>query len=160
MTQDTAIIETANDPGSGKGVETPLRWEVRLFAAAPKKRIAVFAVAWAAGAFGILAFDNVVLGLLGVGAILGSTTEFWLPLRYTVDSEGARVRCGLVETALTWDRVKRAVLADDGVKLSPLAKASRMGAFRGVYLRFADNRDDVLAAIGRHWGGDVRPLEG
>lgn len=160
MTQETALIETAKDPGLGTEAATPLRWEVRLYDAAPRKRFVIFAVAWAAGAFGILVFGNVVLGLLGVGAILGSTTEFWLPLRYTVDSEGAKVKCGLVETALTWDRVKRAVLANDGIKLSPLAKASRMGAFRGVYLRFADNRDEVLAAIGRYWGGDVRPLEG
>lgn len=161
MTKDSALIETATDPaGHGDESATPLRWEVRLYDAAPKKRLAIFAVAWATGAFGILVFGNVVLGLLGVGAILGSTTEFWLPLRYVVDAEGAKVRCGLVETAITWDRVKRAVLADDGVKLSPLAKTGPMGPFRGVYLRFADNREEVLAAIQRQWGGDVRPLEG
>lgn len=50
-------------------------------------------------------------------------------------------------TEIKWENVKRCYVDDLGVKLSPLDRASRIEAFRGVYLRFGDNQDAVIEAV-------------
>jgi hypothetical protein len=48
---------------------------------------------------------------------------------------------------IKWTSVKRCYLDDFGVKLSPLDRKSRLEAFRGVYLRFGDNQNQVIETV-------------
>lgn len=53
----------------------------------------------------------------------------------------------LKSSEIKWANVKRCYLDDFGVKLSPLDRVSRVEAFRGVYLRFGDNQNEVIEAV-------------
>jgi hypothetical protein len=135
-----------------------LEWRVRLGSAHPQKRLVVGAIALGAGFIG-LQMGGPLLGLVGLLAVLVSTAELFLPLSYRLDAEGARVKCGISVTAISWPDVKRLVDMPDGVRLSPLPRPSRLDEFRGVYLRFANNAAEVSGKIRQFWNGDTGALD-
>lgn len=133
---------------------------MRLWERDPAKLAVVLGVACLAALLGGALLHPVFGGLLGFALIAGATTDFWLPQHFTLSGTGASLRCGISVTSIGWGDVKRVVYTDEGVKLSPLEAATRLAPFRGVFLRFANNRDEVIEEVKRHWEGDVRPLEG
>jgi len=135
-----------NGPFAGDSVE-PLHWEVRLGAVNPMRRWAVLACAVLAGFAGLVLFRQPIFGVFGFLAIVLSTTEVLFPSKYRLDREGARAQCGMSVTTIAWENVKKVSEDALGVLVSPLQKSSRLDVFRGVYLRFADNRTEVLAKI-------------
>jgi hypothetical protein len=120
----------------------------------------VSAVAFVAFAIGVWLLHAPIGGVIGFGMIAGATADFWMPVHFSLDGTKASRRCGISVTSIEWSEVKRADISEEGVKLSPLEKSSeRMEPFRGVYLRFDGNRDQVIEAIRRNWNDDVRTLD-
>jgi len=124
-------------------------WEVRLWRQSPSKLSGIFAAAVIAGAFGYLLFHSVALTMIGFLVVVGSTTEFWLPQKLKLDRNSASLRCGISVTSIQWRDVKRVIEDGAGVRLTPLSEDNRLSPFRGVYLRFANNRDEVMSWIER-----------
>ncbi|MCS6950713.1 MAG: hypothetical protein RMM06_05310 [Armatimonadota bacterium] len=129
-----------------------LQWTIHLLRRHPEK-------AWKAGAVMLLAsvlvgvaFRSVGMGVLALVLLWLATRDYWLPVRYYVSDKGAGVRYLGAVYDITWDRVRYVTTTTEGVKLSPLPPRSRLEPFRGVYLRFADNREQVLEAIA-FWTG-------
>ena len=146
---------------SGAEVEErqALEWTVRLWESAPERRWIVLLVAFGCAGLGWALFHAVLLALVGFAAIAGSTTEYWLPLRYKVDPAGASVRCGIGVTEIRWPDVKRIAETEVGMRLSPLKRPTRLAEFRGVFLRYAGNRDEVLEYVNSLRGEGARLLE-
>jgi hypothetical protein len=110
----------------------------------------VIAVAIVAGVVSAAAFSNPLLFFLGFFVIVGSTADFLLPVVQRIDEEGATRKVALSVTRMRWNEVKRVIVGEEGVKLSPLERSSRLSPFRGVYLRFGGQKDAVLRAI-EYW---------
>ncbi len=121
-----------------------LRWSIRLYENAPEKRYAVLGTAFIAASVGWLMFQSVIFPLIAIFAILGATTEFWLPISYVLDEKGGSARCGISVSAIEWPEVKRALVKENWVKLSPLDTDTRLGEFRGVIFRFGSSRQEIL----------------
>ena len=136
-----------------------MEWIVRLWEQAPGKRWVALLVGLGAAALGWALFQSVMLAMVGFAAIMGSTSEYWLPLRFKLDTRGASVRCGVSLTAIDWSAVKRVVETEIGIRLSPLEKPNRTAQFRGVFLRYAGNRDQVLEYVNNLRGDSARILE-
>jgi hypothetical protein len=135
-----------------------LEWRVDFGAERPSQRLLVLGVALVAAYIG-LQLGGILLSAIGFLVVLVSTAELFLPLQYRIDEQGARVKCGLSVTAITWPDVKRLIPMRDGVKLSPLEKPSRLDEFRGVYLRFRGNSAEVSGKIRQFWNGDTGALD-
>src|SRR5207302_2008641 len=95
----------------------------------------------AAALGGYLLFRNPTFALIGFGAIILATAEYWLPQKCRFDRNGASLRCGISVTSIQWSDVKSAILDEGGVRLTPLSEEGKLSPFRGVYLRFAGNRE-------------------
>ncbi len=76
-----------------------------------------------------------------------SLCEFLFPVSYEVGPDGARVRTLLRNSKVSWGDVCTCYLDDTGIKLSPFDRQSRLEAFRGLYLRFGENREEVIQAV-------------
>lgn len=93
------------------------------------------------------------MGIVGALIVLGSCAEYWLGCRYSINEKGATRQVGLSVTEMTWEKVKRIEVQKTGILISPLAKDSTMGPFRGVFLQYGDeSADEILGAI-RSMGG-------
>lgn len=125
-----------------------LEWTVRLSSRQPQRVGAIFGMAALALLVGAVWIGPIV-GILGAAMVLGATAEFWMPTKCTLDEKGGAVRLGFSVSVIEWPNVKRVVIAEDGVKLSPLADTTRSAPFRGVFLRYESNRDEVLSLVRR-----------
>lgn len=125
----------------------PVEWSVSYGHEHPEKRYPVLAIAGMAGALGYVLMHNWIAAVIGVVAILMSTAELFLPWKYRVDDQGAEVKIGVSRSFQAWSDVKRATYADGLLVLSPLQKATRLDAFRGVKLRISGNQSDLLVKI-------------
>ena len=129
-----------------------LSWTVHMARRDPYRLIPVCGSAAFAAVTAWIIFRNPIFSLAALFMIASATAEYWLPAHYRLTDKGAECRYGANRLEIEWSAVKRALLYDDGLRLSPLPTASRLDAFRGVYLRFgADGepgeRDGVLAIL-------------
>ncbi|MFY9233795.1 MAG: hypothetical protein WAO58_04965 [Fimbriimonadaceae bacterium] len=151
--------EIRNPQSAIAGTES-VTWSVRLSDKEPWKTWVVAGVALIAAAAGLILMNSIAFAALGVLIILAATTDYWLPVKYRVDAKGCGLKCGLSVSSIEWSNVKRILLDADGAKISPLAESSRLGPFRGVYLRFAGNREQVIEALRGFADKDVRFVDG
>jgi hypothetical protein len=125
--------------------DAALEWTVHLIRKRPAAAARIVVCFLATLFFGAVVFNSAALALLPATALLLSVSEYWLPVRYTLDSSGAKSRWGLVSLEISWTDVRHAYLTDEGIKLSPLAvPGSRMEGLRGVFLRFDDDNKDLV----------------
>ena len=125
-----------------------LTWTIRPTDGQPVKLVAIFAVAFLALGIGWFGFGRPLFGLLGFAMILGSTADAWLGTRFRLDEGGASARTGPSVTAMEWTEVRRVLVKEAEIRLSPLENASTLDAFRGVgLLPTSENREAVLAFI-------------
>jgi hypothetical protein len=129
-----------------------MKWDVKLWERSPRKLYMILAACLAAGCIGWIAFQQVIFIIIGFAAIAIATAEFWVPQKYKIDEDGASSRNGFAVTSISWADVKRVTQDGDGVRLSPLEKDGALAPFRGVYLRFCANRQEVIQAIEERWG--------
>ena len=135
--------EATTEPGT-------LHWRVHLGGSAPGKVLLVFGAAGGVAAIGVVLMHSILFAVIGIVMVLAPTSEFLLPVRYSISKDGANSKWGLNSNFLAWEDVKQVRWGEQGVKLSPLPGPSRLEAFRGVYLRFAGNKQEVEDAV-RYW---------
>jgi len=97
----------------------------------------IYTYFWAGGFWTFLAV--VLLG--------GSVSPYFAVTRYRLDAEGVRVLKTFYRIEKRWSQFRSYYPDKNGVLLSPFSEPSRLENFRGVYLRFRDNREEVLAYI-------------
>lgn len=127
-----------------------LEWRVFPARRQPGRAVAVVAVALAAGAWAYVLLGSLLLAAVAAGLLLASVGEFLFPVVYRLTPEQAEARNPFAWRRIAWAQVRRVALAEDAILLSPLAEPSRRDAFRGVLLRCAANRQEVLTAVRRY----------
>lgn len=149
------VGEGKNLAASTEATETEIvGWRIHLLRQQPERlplllSIAVFVclVAW-------LLFHNILVICAGLFMLYSATSDYFLPATYRLTDHAAYSRSGINQFVLEWKAVRRVLLYKDGVRLSPLPTATRLDAFRGVYLRFASedepgNKEEILETIAR-----------
>lgn len=124
-----------------------LHWSVHLARRQPRRTAAALAIVVAGSAAAGYGFGSAVLGLLAALLLVASIGDHLFPLRFRLTLDGVEARGLLHRRRMRWDQVRRVARDDRGVKLSPLARRSRLEAYRGIYLWFADNAEDVMDFI-------------
>ena len=121
-----------------------------LFLAAGTILLAGLAVGLLARTWGADPEASLWWGVFSVALLFISLRGFFLPTRYRLDSEGVTVKEPLFTRNKPWSDLKSLHVDRHGVLVSPFSFSTRLENFRGLYLRFAGNRDDVLAFCERH----------
>jgi len=73
--------------------------------------------------------------------------SYFLPTWYELDADGVAVRFLGRTRWVAWTEVRRTQVHGEGVQLSPFERPSRLESFRGTFLRFAGNRDEVVSFV-------------
>lgn len=137
-----------------------LVWSVQPWRKSPSRVLIILGFAVLGFVGGALALKNLLLGVAGFAIIVGSTAEYWLGTHFRVDPKGVSSRTGPSLTSMEWAEIKRVIVSEEFVKVSPLEVDSRLSAFRGVRLSVTpEQRNEVLAAVQRNVNQDVRFLE-
>ena len=89
---------------------------------------------------GIYLYYGLFWALLSSVILVGSLLQFFTPTTYILLDNGLEVR-GLYVQRRRWEDVRRFYIDKRGVFLSPFAKPSMLENFRGVYLRFPEDKE-------------------
>jgi len=131
----------------GAGSLEPLTWSVR---PAGRNRWLAAAVAAFVLAMSLavqVLFGSPWWGLLALLLLGLSVAPFYVGATYVVAEEGASAGGLFATHRRAWTEVKGCFPDAEGVLLSPLERPTRLAYTRGLYLRFADNRDEVMDRV-------------
>lgn len=102
-------------------------------------------------------------GTLALVVLFASLAKFYLPTRYRLSDKYIKVKTTTQTIQKNWSQFRSYYPDKNGVLLSPFLQPSRLENFRGIYLIFESNRDEVIAfikeRIGRSGKEDVPAKE-
>ena len=78
-----------------------------------------------------------------------SLSGFFFPTSYRLTDQGVRVKTLVTTFERPWSTYRSHWPDRNGVLLSPFPGRSRLENFRGLFVRFDDNRDEVVAFVKR-----------
>ena len=84
---------------------------------------------------------------LSIIFLLGSLSTFFLPTTYELSEDSLKVKFFFNTRKMEWGKYRSFYMDKNGVLLSPFEKPSRLENFRGIYIRFNQNKDEVVNFI-------------
>lgn len=126
-----------------------LAWKVHLIRENPAKVLLIAPVVVMSLLVCYIFTHSPIFMAVTLALLASSLADFLFPIRYEMSEQGASSRTLLGRTFVEWDRVKKYYLDDHGIKLSTLPRPGRLEAYRGLYLRFGGNQDEVIEAVRR-----------
>jgi hypothetical protein len=91
-----------------------------------------------------LTTGNPLLLALSVAIMLGSLSSFFLPTRYELDDDKVKIIYLISMRERKWGTFRSYYVDKNGILLSPFERPSRLENFRGLYIRFNHNKDQVV----------------
>ena len=85
--------------------------------------------------------------VLGFMILYGALASFYFPTRYKFSEKEITVKTTLQTLKKQWSQYRSFYPDKNGVLLSPFVRPTRLENFRGIYIRFEKNRDDVMAFV-------------
>jgi hypothetical protein len=92
---------------------------------------------------------SVWFSILGFIILYGSLSSFYFPTRYKFTEEEIIVKTTMQTLHKKWSQYRSYYPDKNGVLLSPFIRPTRLENFRGIYIRFWNNRDEVIAFVKR-----------
>lgn len=127
------------------------QWDLHQLRETPQRMAPILALSIFVFVAGYINFHSIWPSVAAIVMLLGSASEYLMPAKYTLTKSGASAVFGISRFEIAWTDVKRLLISESSVTLSPLAKPSRLDSFRGVTLRFTDSdsfkKDEILAEI-------------
>ncbi|MFO8061737.1 MAG: hypothetical protein R6U31_02295 [bacterium] len=96
------------------------------------------------GGFMWLGFSGILLALV---IILLTLTPYFVPTKYSIDSEGVTVKYLFQKKKYPWERFRNYYADSKGILLSPFERPSRLENFRGIYVRYGRYKKEVTDII-------------
>ncbi len=128
-----------------------LRWESHpLRRERPAKSTLLVALILASATAAAVGFEHWFYGVFSLGALTASLSRYFFATRYVLDGAGVSSEHLGFKQRRSWAEFRRADEHRDGIFLRPSVRPGRLDSFRGVFLRFAQNREDVVRFVRCH----------
>ncbi|NOY89337.1 MAG: hypothetical protein GXO93_08130, partial [FCB group bacterium] len=96
--------------------------------------------------------------LLTLIVMFASLSKFYFPTKFRLTDKKITVRYTIQTLTKDWTMYRSYYQDKNGVLLSPFLQPSRLENFRGLYLMFANNKEEVIAFVKAHINKDFEPL--
>lgn len=93
-----------------------------------------------------------VFGVLAAVVMLASLAKFYFPTTYRLTREKITIKTTTQTLHKDWSIYRSCYPDKNGILLSPFVRPSRLENFRGLYLMFNKNRDEVTSFVKAHIG--------
>ncbi|MHB1456835.1 MAG: hypothetical protein ACYC0V_07965, partial [Armatimonadota bacterium] len=137
--------DSVSDDQSASTYDVILTWRVHLLRNNPKKLLPVIPVLILSLMICYSMFHSIFYLIVVTMLFIIALADFLFPVRYEITGKSAASLALFSRSRIEWDSVKKYYLDDSGIKLSPFENHTRLEAYRGVYLRFGNNKDEVTA---------------
>ncbi len=124
--------------------EIALKWATHPIKRSIKVSILVILFLFVVWSLVYLTTFSFFLTILSVVIMLGSLSPFFLPTYYELNDKKIKVKFFFNTKEKEWSMFRSFYVDKNGVLLSPFEKPSRLENFRGLYVRFNQNKDEVV----------------
>jgi len=94
----------------------------------------------------LISFSPLLTGL-AVLILFGSLAGFYFPTRYIIYDDHLLVKTKMQTLRKDWSQYRSYYPDKNGVLLSPFGRPTRLENFRGLYVKFAGNREEVMDIV-------------
>lgn len=124
---------------------SPMEWSSHLISQNPAKGAILMVITVLVCALMWVMFEHWLYAVIAAVVLFLSTMKYYFPVRYRLDGDGVRRWYLGFEKFRPWSDFRNIYVHDDGVFLAPFEKPSRLDAFRGLYVTYGRNKDEVVA---------------
>ncbi len=90
---------------------------------------------------------STLMTVVSIIILLGALGPFFLPTDYELTSDKIKVKFLFSQKEKDWSFYRSFYVDKNGVLLSPFEKPSRLENFRGIYIRFDQNKEQVVKFV-------------
>ncbi len=145
--------EDLTPPSDGEadaGSAAELVWVVHALRRQHAKTAILAAVLTLTAAFIYLNTASLVWTAASLLILLFGVLDFVMPVTFSLTEWGVESKVVFYRRRKPWSMLRSYSLDRNGVLVSPFPDRSRLEAFRGLYIRFSGNRDEVVGFIRDH----------
>jgi len=95
---------------------------------------------------------SVLFGILAFVILFGSLAGFYFPTRYRLSDDSIMVKTTTQTLRKKWSQYRTFYPDKNGILLSPFARPTRLENFRGMYIKFWNNRERVISFVAARIG--------
>ncbi len=107
----------------------------------------------------LVATDSKWFSFFSLVVLFASLAKFFFPTGYRLDEQGVTIKTTTQTLRKEWNLYRSYYPDKNGVLLSPFPSPSRLENFRGIYLIFDRNRDEVVAFVERQMKQTGKPTD-
>jgi len=100
------------------------------------------------------ATESMGFALLALVVLFASLARFYFPTSYRLSDRRITVKTVTQTLHKDWSHYRSCYVDKNGILLSPFTRPSRLENFRGLFLLFAGNREEVTAFVRARLSGD------
>ena len=115
-----------------------------------RRLVIAFAVIGSAALLVGTATSSIFWALFAGAIIALGSYDYFLPTEFQLTRSGVNARAGLLHRHKPWKAFRSYHVDANGILLTPFARRHRMEAHRGLYVRFAGNRSEVVDYVAEH----------
>jgi len=147
MTPDKNISEHANQNAPEEDEGAVLEWITHPMKRKPLVTIAVTVFIILVAVLVYITTISKIFTLLTLIVLFASLAKFYLPTKYRLNDKGVTVKTTTQTIFKGWETYRSCYPDKHGILLSPFLEPTRMENFRGIYLIFAENKDEVTSFV-------------
>lgn len=91
--------------------------------------------------------ESKLFAALAALILWGSLSQYFLPVGFVFNDKDVVIKYTTHRITKGWHLFRSYYVDRNGVLLSPFVRPSRLESFRGLYIRFAGNKDEVMAVV-------------
>jgi len=99
--------------------------------------------------------DSKGFSFIALLIMFASLAKFYFPTKYRLTDEKVSIKTTTQTLHKEWSIYRSFYPDKNGVLLSPFVRPTRMENFRGVYIMFSNNRDEVIKYVESHIVSDT-----
>ncbi len=127
-----------------------LEWRCHPAARKPWVTIGVSAFVLLISMLVFAATDSKGFSFLALLVMFASLAKYYFPTRYRMTDEEISIKTTTQTLHKEWKMFRSFYPDKNGVLLSPFVRPTRMENFRGLYVMFSRNRDEVIEFVRAH----------
>ncbi|MGH8016507.1 MAG: hypothetical protein ACREBV_09965, partial [Candidatus Zixiibacteriota bacterium] len=104
--------------------------------------------------------QSAFFGFLAFVIMFVSLAKFYLPTRFRLSDKGVTVKTTTQTLTKNWSDYRSFYPDKNGILLSPFATPARLENFRGLYVMFNNNSEEVTAFVKAHINTPVESSSG
>jgi len=153
MTEDKNIAKTAEAASEEVDEGVTLAWACHPVRRKPIVSVAVSVLILVVGAAVLYIMQSGLFALFAMVVMFAALAKFYFPTSYRLSDRRIMIKTTTQTLYKDWKIFRSCYPDKNGILLSPFAEPSRLENFRGLFIMFNNNRDEVTAFVKERLGG-------